>query len=47
MWKLQKDYLAPNFVQFMGGVVEESRSCEPMSACKTYEELLEAELRGV
>jgi hypothetical protein len=46
MWKLQSDYLDPKFVQFMDDVVGESRRREPIRTRKTYEELLEAELRG-
>jgi len=47
MWTLQRDYLDPNFVQFMDRVVEESRRRGPILTRKTYEELLEAELRGM
>jgi hypothetical protein len=46
MWKLQRDYFDPKFVQFMNGVVEESRLRNPIHPRKIYEELLEAELRS-
>jgi len=46
MWKLQRDYLDPNFVTFMDSVVAEARQREPIHVRKKYEELLEAELGG-
>ena len=46
MWKLQKDYLNPKFVQFMDGVVDESRRRDPIRPRETYEKILEVELRG-
>ena len=46
MWKLQRDYLAPNFVTFMDSVVEEARQRETLHDRNRYEELLEAEIGG-
>jgi hypothetical protein len=44
MWKLQRDYLDPSFVELMDCVVDEARQRSPTSVVKKYEELLEVEL---
>jgi len=46
MWKLQRDYLDPKFVQFMDGVVDESRRLDPIHPREIYQKILEVELRG-